>query len=141
MICIRHFRAAPRFFNLYPRNFSQIFRTSSNNNSELFTKNYKFKFIGQPQIFHRNLTVTQSFYQQQKDVPKSTENADDTELAPEKMGLVARFKHMYKQYWYVLLPVHFVTSAAWLGGFYYVSKRYDFSKSSSKPIITFITNL
>lgn len=41
----------------------------------------------------------------------------------EKLGLFARFKKMYKEYWYVLLPVHCVTSAAWLGGFYYVSIR------------------
>lgn len=40
----------------------------------------------------------------------------------EKLGLFARFKKMYKEYWYVLLPVHVVTSAGWLGGFYYLSK-------------------
>lgn len=28
---------------------------------------------------------------------------------------------MYKDYWYVLVPVHLVTSAAWLGGFYYLA--------------------
>jgi Protein of unknown function (DUF1279) len=122
MICIRHLRVAPRF-SLNPRHFSQIFRTSSNN-SELI-KNYKFKFIGQPQTqFHRNLSVTQHLCQQQPDGSKPAGNANDTDPVPvEKMGLVARFKHMYKQYWYVLLPVHVVTSAAWLGGFYYVSKR------------------
>lgn len=41
----------------------------------------------------------------------------------EKLGLFARFKKMYKEYWYVLLPVHVVTSAGWLGGFYYLSLR------------------
>lgn len=41
----------------------------------------------------------------------------------EKLGLFARFKKMYKEYWYVLLPVHCITSAGWLGGFYYVSVR------------------
>lgn len=41
----------------------------------------------------------------------------------EKLGLFARFKKMYKEYWYVLLPVHVVTSGFWLGGFYYLSKR------------------
>lgn len=40
-----------------------------------------------------------------------------------KLGLFARFKLMYKKYWYVLLPVHCVTSIGWLGGFYYMSKR------------------
>lgn len=39
------------------------------------------------------------------------------------MGLFAKFKHMYKQYWYVLIPVHVITSVGWLGGFYYLAKR------------------
>jgi len=33
-------------------------------------------------------------------------------------GIVKRFKQMFKDYWYVLLPVHVATSAVWLGGFY-----------------------
>lgn len=48
-----------------------------------------------------------------------------TQLEDEpKLGLVARFKRMYKEYWYVLVPVHLATSACWLGGFFYLSKRY-----------------
>lgn len=42
---------------------------------------------------------------------------------PQKMGIVARFKDLTKKYWYVLLPVHVVTSAGWLAGFYYLSTR------------------
>lgn len=38
-----------------------------------------------------------------------------------KLGLFARFKKMYKEYWYVLVPVHCVTSVFWLGGFYYAA--------------------
>lgn len=41
---------------------------------------------------------------------------------PAKLGLFARFKKMYKEYWYVLVPVHCVTSVFWFGGFYYASK-------------------
>ncbi|GAB0096754.1 FAM210A [Sergentomyia squamirostris] len=52
-------------------------------------------------------------------VTNTPESADDP---PKKEGLVARFKKMYKEYWYVLVPVHLVTSAGWLGGFYYLSK-------------------
>lgn len=40
----------------------------------------------------------------------------------QPLGLFARFKKMYKEYWYVLLPVHVVTSAVWLGGFYYLAE-------------------
>ncbi|XP_047987238.1 uncharacterized protein C18orf19 homolog A-like [Leguminivora glycinivorella] len=38
---------------------------------------------------------------------------------PEKQGLFQKFKDMYKNYWYVLVPVHMATSAVWLGSFYY----------------------
>lgn len=41
----------------------------------------------------------------------------------EKPGLIQRFKQMYRDYWYVLLPVHMVTSAMWFGGFYYTVSR------------------
>lgn len=41
----------------------------------------------------------------------------------EKLSLTAKFKKMWKDYWYVLLPVHLVTSSIWLGGFYYLSTR------------------
>ncbi|KAI8033514.1 uncharacterized protein C18orf19 homolog A [Drosophila gunungcola] len=61
-----------------------------------------------------------------KDV-KATATASST-LPPDlfgeaaNMGLFAKFKHMYKQYWYVLIPVHVLTSVGWFGGFYYLSK-------------------
>lgn len=41
----------------------------------------------------------------------------------EKLSLFKRFKKMYRDYWYVLVPVHLVTSAAWFGGFYYLAER------------------
>lgn len=42
----------------------------------------------------------------------------------KKLSLFQRFKEMYKKYWYVLVPVHLVTSACWFGGFYYLAERY-----------------
>lgn len=41
----------------------------------------------------------------------------------KKLGLIQRFKQMYKDYWYVLLPVHMCTSAVWFGSFYYAVRR------------------
>lgn len=41
----------------------------------------------------------------------------------KKPTLTAKFKKMYKEYWYVLLPVHVATSTLWIGGFYYLSSR------------------
>lgn len=49
---------------------------------------------------------------------------DEKKDEVQKLGIVARFKKMYKEYWYVLLPVHIATSAVWYGSFFYASKRY-----------------
>ncbi|GAB6025807.1 hypothetical protein CHUAL_011784 [Chamberlinius hualienensis] len=38
-----------------------------------------------------------------------------------KLSLFQKFKKMYKEYWYVLIPVHCVTSAFWFGSFYYLA--------------------
>lgn len=40
-----------------------------------------------------------------------------------KLSLFARFKQMYKDYYYVLIPVHLVTSIGWFGSFYQASQR------------------
>ncbi|XP_054728034.1 protein FAM210A [Anastrepha obliqua] len=55
---------------------------------------------------------------------KSSPVLADEEIFGEasKLGLFAKFKLMYKKYWYVLIPVHVVTSIGWFGGFYYLSK-------------------
>lgn len=46
----------------------------------------------------------------------------EVELDDDKqLGLIARFKKMAKEYWYVLIPVHCFTSCFWFGGFYYAS--------------------
>lgn len=55
--------------------------------------------------------------------PSPVEGSGSMQQAePAKLGLFARFKKMYKEYWYVLVPVHCVTSVFWFGGFYYASK-------------------
>lgn len=47
---------------------------------------------------------------------------DDLFAETSKLGLFAKFKLMYKKYWYVLIPVHIVTSIGWFAGFYYLSQ-------------------
>lgn len=49
------------------------------------------------------------------------EESNTTKL--EKLSLLQRFKEMYRDYWYVLVPVHLITSLGWFAGFYYLSKR------------------
>lgn len=66
-------------------------------------------------------------------------SSNDKELPeppPEKkLSLFKRFKDMYKKYWYVLVPVHVVTSTFWFGGFYYLAKRYCWRNHSTQPSI------
>ncbi|KAJ8938382.1 hypothetical protein NQ314_011515 [Rhamnusium bicolor] len=40
----------------------------------------------------------------------------------KKQSVFQKFKIMYRDYWYVLLPVHIITSTAWFGGFYFMAK-------------------
>lgn len=43
---------------------------------------------------------------------------------PPKEGLIQKFKLMYRDYWYVLIPVHVATSIVWFGSCYYIVRRY-----------------
>jgi len=67
---------------------------------------------------HRSLVSVRHFVS----APQPDDSSDPLKpKAEEKLSLYQRFKAMYKDYWYVLLPVHLVTSAGWFGGFYYLA--------------------
>lgn len=79
-----------------------------------------------------NSRVSLAHFSSQKDgVDNRRKESGGDDYPPEltveedmkKLGLFARFKKMYKEYWYVLLPAHLVTSAVWFGSFYYLSTR------------------
>merc|ERR1712061_200506 len=46
----------------------------------------------------------------------------DVDIDKKKTGIVARFKQMFKDYWYILVPVHVATSIVWFGCFYFMCK-------------------
>lgn len=74
----------------------------------------------------QNTEVTQpenSQHQHQQNLPNDFKQEIVVE---QKLGLFQKFKKMYKEYWYVMVPVHLVTSALWFGSFYYVSIRFVF---------------
>lgn len=52
---------------------------------------------------------------------KDNQIIDNIDEDGKKLGLIARFKKLTKEYWYVLVPVHVFTSCFWFGGFYYAS--------------------
>nr|XP_014286684.1 protein FAM210A [Halyomorpha halys] len=84
---------------------------------------------------HGVLTTVKVFYCSKKPVEcddhkkenvlgKKDVESDDSkkESVPEKkLSIFKRFKAMYRDYWYVLVPVHLVTSAVWFGSFYYMA--------------------
>lgn len=59
----------------------------------------------------------------EKDDKDAVEHPLDALEEGKKLGLIARFKKMTKDYWYVLIPVHCFTSCFWFGAFYYTSVR------------------
>ena len=44
------------------------------------------------------------------------------DVDPPGEGIVKKFKRMFKDYWYVMIPVHCFTSCFWFGGFYLMCK-------------------
>lgn len=74
----------------------------------------------------RSLSSSRSLYflgkqASNENAPANSSPGGATADVPEKLGLFARFKKMYKEYWYVLVPVHCITSVVWFGSFYYAS--------------------
>lgn len=47
--------------------------------------------------------------------PPPIENDDKSQ------NIFQRFKNMAKKYWYIVLPVHMVTSTIWFGSFYFIA--------------------
>lgn len=79
----------------------------------------------------RCVTISRYF---SEDAAKQTQSPPpEQKEEPKKKTLLQRFKEMYKNYWYVLVPVHLVTSAFWFGSFYYLAKRCAKENSMFEP--------
>lgn len=78
------------------------------------------------QTKNTNKVTANDKVESQANIDAKTEHTDKYEVpeVEEKLSLTAKFKKMYKDYWYILLPVHIVTSSFWFTGFYYLSTRY-----------------
>lgn len=70
----------------------------------------------------RSLAVPQTCFTPEF-LRQCSSQAHNEQEPPKKKGLVQQLKEMYKNYWYVVLPVHMVTSAFWFGGAYYLVRR------------------
>lgn len=127
----------------------QIHKYSSTNNStktsnDILRKSFSFqngiqsKFNSQlhlpSSMFHGRNPIFQSYsfnsstYDSQSALPyrqfSCSSHFKTTEPSKEnkKEGIIVKFKKMWKDYWYVVIPVHVVTSIGWYGGFYLLIK-------------------
>ncbi|XP_023706978.1 protein FAM210A isoform X2 [Cryptotermes secundus] len=73
-------------------------------------------FLFRTSSFTRNIATNGN-----KQTEKSKVEEPNTAEA-QKLSLLQRFKQMYRDYWYVLVPVHLITSLGWFAGFYYLAK-------------------
>lgn len=71
--------------------------------------------------------VWPSCMSQQRDYFSTKKDSSETkavvggEVTEEKMRFFHRYHKMFKEYWYVMLPVHIATSIIWFGSFYYLA--------------------
>ncbi len=88
-----------------------------------FTPTYSYSAVLYQQF--RPFEQTQRFFSTNTDKPKqeTEKNEENSEEPPKKLTLMQRFKDAYKVYGKVLIVVHGVTSAAWLGLFYLTAYR------------------
>ncbi|XP_073987822.1 uncharacterized protein C18orf19 homolog B-like isoform X2 [Rhodnius prolixus] len=81
-------------------------------------------------VYHSTIFTGHKYFDEKKIVSPNESKTDES----KKKSLFQRFKEMYRDYWYVLVPVHVVTSAVWFGGFYYAAK-------SGIDIVAFVEKL
>uniref|UniRef100_A0A182KF59 DUF1279 domain-containing protein n=1 Tax=Anopheles christyi TaxID=43041 RepID=A0A182KF59_9DIPT len=131
-----------KLFNIAPRYLSScsgLVRHPSNtflpgaryhSNDRYFTRQHQPNHIWNSNVPINSVLLVRSFTngdalrrQKEPSNEPQQESVDQSSIpaTAEKLGLFARFKKMYKEYWYVLVPVHCLTSVMWFGGFYYAS--------------------
>lgn len=96
-------------------------------------------YSGNNSLWWRTIPIKSTYWENQKVKPAYSsspiyfkqfstssrlfKNEEERKDNDTKLTLFQKFKKMYRDYWYVLVPVHLVTSAAWFGSFYYMAKR------------------
>ena len=87
-----------------------------------------------PPNFHRSmcskLSSSSSSSPSNSSPDRSSRSDEETasiakeEPKEQSPSLYQRFKLLWKQYWYIVLPVHLASSALWFALFYYAAKRW-----------------
>ena len=71
---------------------------------------------------YRNMTQKGKGEQTVDSKSQSSEGTDDLEQF-NNLSMYQKIKAMYRDYWYVLAPVHVASSIVFFGIFYYVASR------------------
>ncbi|XP_077542071.1 uncharacterized protein C18orf19 homolog B [Haemaphysalis longicornis] len=69
-------------------------------------------------------TKSNSRADQNRDVASTLDTGAEPkkdEVVEERLNVFQRYKKMFKEYWYVMLPVHIATSIVWFGSFFYLA--------------------
>ncbi|CAH1644774.1 unnamed protein product [Spodoptera littoralis] len=78
---------------------------------------YHNEYNPRPLLEAKDLTIQATSLRLYSTQDKPPSDGEPTKV---KVGLIQKFKVMYRDYWYVLIPVHVATSIIWFGSFYYV---------------------
>ncbi|XP_075992563.1 uncharacterized protein C18orf19 homolog A [Anticarsia gemmatalis] len=107
-------------------------------------RNYSIRVLAsgvcyQNSYLHRPLIETQQINLFSKQLRLCSTKQGPGDKTPQENevkppGLIQKFKQMYKDYWYVVLPVHMATSCVWFGGFYYFVR-------SGVDVVSLLTSL
>lgn len=71
---------------------------------------------------HSNMAQKGKEEQSSASKAQSSEEVDDLDQF-KKLSLYGKIKAMYRDYWYVLVPVHVASSVVFFGAFYYAASR------------------
>jgi hypothetical protein len=98
------------------RRFAQTFYKTSFN----FSKH--FIYYSNDSSNKSNLMLKSKLKSFKKDEKEEAIESFEDEL--KKLALFQRYKKMFLDYWYVVLPVAGVTSIIWFSSFYLIARRY-----------------
>lgn len=102
---------------LRPYSLSFVSRTVKNTIFKSFHRSNKQQscHVNKFYMNHKNIGVSRYCCSNAVSTPPRMDDEDKSK------NIFQRFKTMAKKYWYIVLPVHLVTSALWFGSFYFIA--------------------
>uniref|UniRef100_A0A6M2DC63 Putative conserved plasma membrane protein n=1 Tax=Xenopsylla cheopis TaxID=163159 RepID=A0A6M2DC63_XENCH len=113
----KHITKTKSNYNIYTKQRQQLRFNQIFDSQITYTRTYTTRKDS------NNVNVTPLIKTDKDDEPTDKDKEKDVkDDGTKKVGLFKKFKQMYRDYWYVLIPVHVVTSTCWAGLFYYTAK-------------------